>query len=77
MESKIWHKRTYLQNRNGFTDVENRLVVAKGEGDGGGMEWEFGVSRRKLLHIEWINNKGLLYRTGNYIQYPGINHNGK
>ena len=47
-----------------------------GEG-GGGMEWEFGVSRRKLLHIEWINNKGLLYRTGNYIQYPGINHNGK
>ena len=25
----------------------------------------------------WINNKVLLYSTGNYIQSPGINHNGK
>ena len=38
------------------------------------MAWEFGVSRCKLLHIEWINNKVLLYSTGIYIQYPGINH---
>ena len=44
---------------------------------GGGMDWEFGVSRCKLLHIEWINNKALLYSTGNCIQYPAINHNGK
>ena len=29
-------KRTYLQNRNRFTDMENRLVVAKGEGRGDG-----------------------------------------
>ena len=36
-----------------------------------------GVSRCKLVYIEWINNKVLLYRTGNYIQYPVINHNGK
>ena len=35
---------------------ENRLVVAKGEG-GEGIEWEFGISRCKLLYIEWINNK--------------------
>ena len=55
----------------------NRLVVAKGEGVGGGMEWEVGVSRCQLLHIGWINNKVLLYSTGNYIQYPMINHNGK
>ena len=41
------------------------------------MEWEFEVSRRKLLHIEWTNNKVLLHSTGNYVQYPGINHNGK
>ena len=26
--------------------------------------------------IEWIN-KILLYSTGNYIQFPEINHNGK
>ena len=42
-----------------------------------GMDWEFGISRRKLLYIEWINNKVLLYSTGNYIQHPVINHNGK
>ena len=35
------------------------------------------VSGCKLLHIEWINSKVLLYTTGNYIQYPGINHYGK
>ena len=32
---KIWHKWTYLRNR--FTDIENRLVVAKEKGGGG--EW--------------------------------------
>ena len=58
-------------------DIENRLVVAKGEGVGGGMEGEVGVSRGKLLYIEWINNKVLLYSTVNYIQCPMINHNGK
>ena len=41
------------------------------------MGWEFGISRCKLLYIEWINNKVLQYSTGNYIQYPVINHNGK
>ena len=41
------------------------------------MDWEFGISRCKLLYIEWINNKVLLYSTGNYIQYLVINHNGK
>ena len=47
-------------------------------GQGGrGMDWEFGVGRCKLLHLEWINDKVLLYSTGKYIQSPGINHNGK
>ena len=49
----------------------------QGEGVGGGMEWEVRVSRCKLLYIEWINNKILLYSTENYIQYPMVNHNGK
>ena len=48
-----------------------------GEGAGEGMDWEFGISRCKLLYIEWINNKVLLYSRENYIQYPVINHNGK
>ena len=55
------------------SDVENnRLVVAKGKGGGSGMDGEFGVSRCKLPHLEWINNKVLLDSTGNHIQSPGI-----
>ena len=46
--------------------IENRVVVAKGERVGGGMEWEVDVRRCKLLYIEWINNKVLLYSTENY-----------
>ena len=41
-----------------------------------GKYWEFGISRCKLVYIEWIN-KALWYSTGNYIYYPGINHNGE
>ena len=47
-------------------------MVAKGEMGGGGKDWEFGISRCKLLYTGWINNKVLLYSTGNYIQYPMI-----
>ena len=35
--------------------------------EGSGMDWEFGVSRCKLLHLESISNEILLYSTGNYI----------
>ena len=49
----------------------------QGGGAKGGIDWEFGISRCKLLHTESINNKVLLYSTGNYIQNPAINHNGK
>ena len=31
VESKIWHKWTYLQNRNRPTDGEKKLMVTKGE----------------------------------------------
>ena len=37
------------------------------------MDWEFGVSKCKLLPVEWINNKVLLYSIGDYTQYSGIN----
>ena len=52
-------------------------MVARREGGGGGLYWGFGTSKGKLLYIKCINNKVLLYSTGNYIQYPVINHNGK
>ena len=37
-------------------------MIAKGE-DGEGMEWEFEISRCKLVYIAWINNQAPLYRT--------------
>jgi len=48
-----------------------------GAGDGG--EGRVGVwgSRCKLSYREWINNKVLLYSTGNCIHHPVIKHNGK
>ena len=58
-------------------DIENRLVVAKGEGRGSGMDREFGVGPCKLLHLEWISNEILPRSTGNYIQSLRIDHDGK
>ena len=66
----------HTQSRNGLTDIEIRLVVAKGVGgremNGLGVQ---GWLEANLL-LEWINNKVLLYSTGNYIQCPGTNCNG-
>ena len=38
------------------------------------MDWEFGVSRCKLLQLEWISSEVPLYGKGNYIQFLGIEH---
>ena len=75
VEYKIGHKWTYLWYR--FTDIENRLVVAKGERGGSRMDGEFGVGRCKLLQSEWVSNEVLLWGTGNYIQFLGIEHDGR
>ena len=40
---------------------EYRLVVAKGEGVGRGLECEVGISRNKLLYMEEINNSAPLH----------------
>ena len=77
MESKIWHKGICLQNKNRLTDIENRLVVVKGEGKGSGMDWEFGFNRCKLLHLKWISNEVLLYSTENYIHSLEIDLDGR
>ena len=67
-----------LSTENKYMDLENRLVVAKreGEGEGGGMDCEFGVSRCKLLYSEWTRNEIWLYSTGNYIQSLVMEHGG-
>ena len=66
-----------LSTKQKLTDIQSRLVVATGERGGSGMDWEFGISRCKLLHLEWINNEVLQYIVGNYIQSPGIDHDGR
>ena len=53
--------------KNELMDMENWLMVAKGEGERSGMDWEFGIGRCKLLHLVWISNEILLYSTGDYI----------
>ena len=51
VESKIWHKRTYVQNRNRFTDRE-QTCGCQGGGRGSGVVEELGVNRSKLLLLE-------------------------
>ena len=54
--------------------MEDRLVVAKREEGGRAMDLEFGVSKGKLLHLEWMAKGVLLYRIGNCVQFLGIEH---
>ena len=54
-----------------------RVLVLKGGGAGCGVDGEFEVGRCKLLHLEWISNEVLLYSTGNYIQFIGMEHDGR
>ena len=56
---------------------KEQICSCQGTGERGRMDWESGISRCRLLYMEWINNKALLYSTGNYIQYAIINHNKK
>ena len=35
VESEIWHKWTYWQNRNELIELENKFMVTKGERRGG------------------------------------------
>ena len=81
---EIWN-RTQINSptkQKRLTDVENRLMVAKGEGGGIRKHREFGINRCRCLDrinrcLDWINNKVLLCSTGNYIQYVLTDHNGK
>ena len=57
------------------TDMENTLAVAKGEKGERGMDWEFGVSRCKLLQLECIDNKVVLYRLSNLLRQTIMENN--
>ena len=49
-----WYKQTYLQNRSRVTDVENKLIVTKGEGE----------ERDKLGDWDW-HIHATIYKTDN------------
>ena len=55
VESRLWYKRTYLQNRNRL--IENRLLAAKREW-GRGMDCEFGVGRCKRFIFKMDKQQG-------------------
>ena len=46
---KNWYRRSYLQNRNRDTDIENKHMDTKGERGGGGMNWEIGTDIYTVL----------------------------
>ena len=52
------------------------LWLPREKEDGGGKDWSLGLAEANLYTV-WINNRVILYNTGNYIQYPMINHNVK
>ena len=62
-------------NRNRLTDIENKLMVTKGEMwvEGGGINQELGMNINIILNIRQITNKDLLYVTGTSTQYSVIN----
>ena len=43
-------RRTYLQNRNRFIDIENKLMVIEGEEGRDGINQEYGSNRYTLLY---------------------------
>ena len=72
MESKKKRcRRTYLQNRNRFIDIENKFGYQRGKGGEKGQIRSMKLTDANYIHIGWIR-KMLLYNTVNYIQYPVI-----
>ena len=64
----IWNRNRSQSWRTDLWLLRGRRV---GEWESGrGEDWEFGISRYKLVYIGSINHKILVYSTGNYIPYP-------
>ena len=70
--TSMWHlkngtnKLIYKTNR--VTDVENKLMVTRGE-KRERINWEIVIDVYTLLNIKYITNKDLLYSTENSSQY--------
>ena len=60
-----------LSTRQKQTNRHKKLSCGCQQGEiRGEKAWELGVSRCQLSYIGLINDRFLLYSTGNYIQYP-------
>ena len=59
VELEKQYKGTYLQNRNRLPYIGNKLMVTKGEREGG-INKEYGLNRYTRSYIKQINNKVLL-----------------
>ena len=57
-------------------NMENRLIVAKGEGEGVGWTGSLGLEDANYCLLEGISNEILLYTTGNCIQSLVMEHDG-
>ena len=55
---------------------KTNLQLPKGQG-AGGINQKFEINRYTLQYIKQINTKNLPYRTGKYIYYLIITHNGE
>ena len=55
VESKIWHKWTFLQNKKKLTNKHS--CGYQGEVGRKQEDWELGFSKWKPLHLEWVINK--------------------
>ena len=69
MNLSIEHKQTQRHRE--------QMCGCQGRGGRSLMNWEFGVNRCQLLRLEWMSSEVLLYTTGNYIQFIGMNHDGR
>ena len=55
----LWHgARGRAVGVGGVEDLDWRLPCYENEGSG--LDWEFGGSRCKLLHLEWMGNENTL-----------------
>ena len=70
----MWNLK-YGTNENSLVPYDSQKIdmwLPRRRGGRGGKGWSLGVRECKLLYIGWGNNKFLLYRAGDSIQYPVI-----
>ena len=79
----MWNLKTYNTNKLIYKpetdwDTGNTFMITKeGRGRSRRDKEEFGNKRCTQLYIKQVNNKVILYSTGNYIWYLVITYNGK